>query len=340
MALSRLSWSQASRAESESDGGLALPVVRVLVAGDAARVKALSEALGDPFRRARIELRFERASRIEPAGLLEPAAEDGSARAVLAFDLSRSDRALLYLTDRGRTRVFVRQLELSEGFDEVTLERLVIAARTSVSAILAGESIGLTRQDYERSLRSPPPTPKQPTPKRVRTLSIGSRYEARWLAGSMPAHGPGLMVSSNGERFALGVTVSGHLPWRYQQGDIGLRLVTLGSALSAELRQAIAPGWRASASLGLGLDVTQVEPLALRPGVSETADGCWVLDPFARAQLGLWHTWPSVWLGAFTGLDLEFVRARYTVDRNGQRETLLSPNVVRPLLALGFGTTW
>jgi hypothetical protein len=341
LALSQLSWSGASRAEDEPGGEVALPVVRVLLAGDQARTSRLSEALLDPFRRARIELRFERVPHVEAASLLEPPALDDVSAAVLVFDLSRSNRAVLYLTDRGRSRVFVRELELSESLDEVTLERLVIAARTSVSAILAGESIGLARQDYERSLRAPRPAIAQrPKAKPHRAVSVASRYEARWLSGAVPSHGPGLMLAWSGDRIGLGVTVGGQLPWRYEQGDIGLRLVTFNTVVAVDVRKVLLEGWLATASLGLGLDATLVQPLALSARVTGAADASWAFDPFTRGQLGLSHTWTGFWLGAFGGLDLEFVRARYTIDRDGQRETLLSPQVLRPLLALGFGTIW
>jgi hypothetical protein len=148
------------------------------------------------------------------------------------------------------------------------------------------------------------------------------------------------MLAWNGARIGLGVTIGGHLPWRYEQGDIGLRLVTFNTVLAADVRKLLVEGWLATASLGLGLDVTLIQPLALSAGVSRAADASWAFDPFTRAQLGLAHTWTGFWLGAFAGLDLEFVRARYTIDRDGQRETLFSPNLLRPLLALGFGTTW
>jgi hypothetical protein len=341
LAPSLLSWSGASRAEDDSGSEVAVPVVRVLLAGDEARASRLSEALLDPFRRARIDLRFESVPHIDAASLLEPPAVDDVSAAVLVFDLSRSNRALLYLTDRGRSRVFVRELELGETLDEVTLERLVIAARTSVSAILAGESIGLARQDYERSLRSPTSaTADQPKERSLRTLSVASRYEARWLSGAVPSHGPGLMLAWNRDRIGLGVTVGGHLPWRYEQVDIGLRLVTFNTVVAVDGRKVLVEGWLATASLGLGLDVTLVQPLALSAAVSGAADASWAFDPFTRGQLGLTHTWTGFWLGAFAGLDLQFVRARYTIDRDGQRETLLSPNVLRPLLALGFGTSF
>ncbi len=344
MALAELAFVSLAEAQSASESERALPVVRVLLAGDPARVAQLSEALLDPFRRARIELRFAHESRIEPARLLEPAAMDDVAAAALAFDVSRSDRAILYLTDRSRSRIFVRRFELGGSLDEVELERLVIAARTSVSAILAGESIGVARKEYERSLEpeaaASTSAPLRPAPREHRSLSIASRYEAQWLAGVTPSHGPGLMLLWNSGRLALSAKVGGRLPWRFTQGDLGVRLLTFNAVLGAELRHVLTRGWVASGSFGLGLDATLVQPLVLRAGVARAAEEGFRADPFNRAELGLSHFWPGVWLGAFAALDFQWIRARYTIDRDGARETLLTPHVLRPLLALGLGTVW
>ncbi len=78
-----LAWASTCRADDGSASEQTVPVVRVLLAGDQARAEQLSKALLDPFRRARIELRFDSATHVDSAGLLAPAAPEDVSVAAL-----------------------------------------------------------------------------------------------------------------------------------------------------------------------------------------------------------------------------------------------------------------
>lgn len=310
------------------------------MAGPADDVAALQTALTDPFQRLGVVLQFERRRGIDPVKVGAMAA--GASSAELSFDLSRANAATLFLTDGAR--VYVRTFDLSRGFDEVAIELLVVAARSSVQAILAGAPIGVQRNEYERSVARPSTAsiPPQTTAARKAPASIGSRrrlllasdYELGLLESTTVTHGPGLGLWWSVGQLALRGGVRGRLPLRFASEQVGVDLTAVSARVAAAFEQPVAAQWQVLAGLGAGLDAVRVRPKRLQSNDATLSRTGWTYDPLIQTLGGVAHTWNRLRLGLFLGADVALVRARYTIDRAGQREALFVPWTVRPWASL------
>ncbi len=310
------------------------------MAGPASDLAALQTALSDPFQRLGVVLQFERRLRIDPVKV--GAMESRASSAELSFDLSKANTASLFLTDG--ERVYVRKFDLSSGFDEVAVELLVVAARSSVQAILTGAPIGVQRIEYERSVSAPsaaPAPPKTMAP-RVDAANVGSRprlrlasdYELQLLDTASLSHGPGLGLWWSTGSFALRGGVRGRLPVRFGSEEVGVDLTALSARVAVALEQRVTSRWQVLVGVGAGLDAVRIRPKRLQANDATLARTSWTVDPVAQPLGGLTHAWDELRLGLFMGADVALVRARYTIDRAGQREALFVPWTVRPWASL------
>ncbi len=65
------------------------------------------------------------------------------------LDARVSTRAVIYLVDDAHERFLVRVVPLEHGYDEVAQESLGTIVQSSIEALLAGASVGVTRRDAE-----------------------------------------------------------------------------------------------------------------------------------------------------------------------------------------------
>ena len=97
------------------------------------------------------------------------------------------------MTDGARRRVFVRRIPLQHGFDAVARESVLFVVESSLEAMLAGQEIGVSREEYRRELeatRVPAPAVVQPSRSRAgRRHAIADRRHRR---RRLRRHGPGL----------------------------------------------------------------------------------------------------------------------------------------------------
>lgn len=315
-------------------------VVHVVIAGPERQAAALHAALLEPFGRVQIQLDIVHTVRVSPTAITQPSAV-GRADAELWFDLASPSRATLYLADKDRERIYTRSFRMPPVLDEVALEQLVVAARSSVQALLAGTPLGVRREDYQRSLEPRAPSPKRPeavqrpSPSR-RRLHTYSYYEAGWLAERSVSHGPGLELSRRGEDLLLLASLGARLPVRVDDDPLGVRLTTLTPRLGVGSEGSFATAWSAGAMVSAGFDIGLVQPLALRAESASAQDASWAFDFVVRGSVRLGRHWGRLGVGATFGLDWYPVAARYTIERAGQRETLFAPWTLRPLASLGL----
>jgi hypothetical protein len=322
------------------------PAVRVIVAGRARDVAALTEALREPLGRLHVELATDRARRVDPQQIVEPDPQAEPAVARLWFDLSQPDEAVLYVTDPERTHVYVRRVPLPHGLDEVAREQLTYIARACVETLLAGGELGVTREEYARQVRRAPvrapPAPPPPPPPSRSTLAVGLSgfYEAGAFASGLPVvHGPGLGFSllRAGSRFRplLLVTAQQRIPGTFEGSGARATFTTTALRLGVGGDFAVSRAVSFRGSIGGGVDLHHVTPdaggdaLALRPAF-------WATDPLARFTLGLGLPVWGLRMWLLLGTDLATRDSRYVVLRGAATDPVLSPWRFRPWASLAL----
>ena len=89
--------------------------------------------------------------------------DTASIAARLFVDFTAPGHATLFLIDPRRGRIHVRRVMLDHGFDAVAREGMLFVIEQSIDAILEGREIGVTREEYQRSVVAPPAPPPAPT---------------------------------------------------------------------------------------------------------------------------------------------------------------------------------
>ncbi len=153
-------WGSVARAQAK-------PRVTIVVAADAEQTVAVLEVLQDRLAPVGVRVVSARAAAIDVDAALR--ADPGTDAAVTRvwIDLTDSEHARLYLTDRSWERVLVRAFARTSRSDEVLREELGLIVLNAVETLLAGASVGAPREQVraELGLAATPPSPKpQPKP--------------------------------------------------------------------------------------------------------------------------------------------------------------------------------
>jgi hypothetical protein len=236
--------------------------VDVLVAAPPDACARLESAVGD----AAHPLRWVRTPQIDVGAILErPRAGGAQATARVWIDGARDDRLRVYFVNWTTERFLVRDVPLPDGLNEVALETVAQVIESSVSALLAGAPVGLTREEMATELR-PPPAPSPTPPAEARwEPSIGAFYAVQAFAAEPPVeHGPGLLVhvDRHAGRWRAGAWTSAQyqLPERVQSPLAGARLDTLSLRGGAEVARTLDDRLALGLRLGAGVDAVHIAP--------------------------------------------------------------------------------
>lgn len=323
----------------------------VAIAGSPTHKARLLVALSDAMRRLGIDLQ----PRSLPADLARnqgpspelppPNAVDLPMTARLLIDLREGESVTLYVVDDQRERVFVRRFETPTGLDEVALEQLVLAAASSIEAVLAGRLIGVARRDYEAASRPREHKPAAGPSADTKPRSLGSlsaAYTSAWLGPATVAHGPALGLQLERLPWGVGLRMQGYLPVLVgadNGGGLQVRLTTLGFryrgwlVLPISRRVSLLPG------IGAGADFTQVSPRSDRAEVLTAAKPYWAADGMLQAYVAVAYRSPRWSLSAVVGGDSSLRPVRYAVELAPGMRELFSPFRLRPFLEIELTAT-
>lgn len=364
-----------ARAESEAaEPGEAASALVVLVgaaARDAELRALLLELLG--HRGAAVEVTTR--ERFEPHELLGEATKE---RTVSVFVVpGREGSVGLYFRAPDGARFLLRSVPLRSGFDEVGREQVGQIIETAVSSLLQSPA-GMTREEARVALelqasnergdqasggappddaRAPAPVPPDNVPAPVapaaaaRSITLegwlAARYGASFDGGDLGvAQGPGVEL---GVGFLFrGVRVRmrgvGQRDFSRQLRASGVE-ADLGSwrlGMAADVGGAVASQQWLFASLGVGRVRTEVTPRAAAGSAVVPAAAFESTAPVAHVELRyeLGRSLLRVAIGA--GADLGLVETHYDVARDGRRERVATPWLVRPTasFALGLVPQW
>jgi hypothetical protein len=280
-------------------------------------------------------------------------------------DARAPTRAVLYLVDDAHERFLVRVVPLDGGYDEVACESIGTIVQSSVEALLAGASVGVTREAAEEQVAAiepesaPPPPPQppvrsapaplvappSPTPDRRRTrssltLGIDAGYRAALLhAAPVILHGPelGLRLARGGR----GLSVAGQLqagyrlPLRWEVSHVGAKFQGGGARLAGGLRAGLTSAFSLTVLGSVGAELLRVEP-SVSEGSERPREAFNVLQPMVGAglesELELGRHFAG-WL--MVGAESDLLGHRFDVLRDGVSEPLLDPWPIQGVVRIG-----
>jgi len=333
--------------------------VNAVLASDPAATDRVLAALSASLDGQGVDLVAVTAARIDPLDVAHSTLDRSVAGPVayLWLDLMAT-QPTMYLLDVRSGLVYVRPLAVRADPDPVELELIRLVVDSSVEAILKGRALGVSRDEFERSLApapapeaapkpelepKPEPAPKpapesqpapesRPAPESESTWAIAAGYSGTMLSADSVAHGPELSAERRWPRFRLGVTLWQQLPLAVTRGDVNMRLLSSGIHLLAAFPAAITSHLSASLGLGAGVDATRVTP---RGNGAQPA--FWATDPLVLAMATIEHAFGAAVVSVCIGVDLDLLATRYLVARSDATSVLWSPWRWRPYAALRFG---
>jgi hypothetical protein len=311
--------------------------VDILLAGPDRDVSLLQSALFEPFRRLSLQPQFERAAAIDPRAIAAPPFSAAAAVRV-SLDLKVEGSATLYLVDGTSQRVFVRRFDLSRGLDDIAVEQIVLVTRTSVESILAGEPIGIARDQYVQSLdaQEAKVAPHASTKRPGAFWSGGAGYELSMQSAAVVGQGPDVWVVWAPERFLFSFDVGAMLPVRVTTEYFDAQLAMVSSRVLFGPRVAMGNDWGAGVRLGPGLELTHVAPQATSPP-ARPAESFWAHAFALRAAGSIDHRAGDFLFAASLGVDADLSEVVYVTDSAAGRQSAFTPWLVRPFVTIQIG---
>lgn len=314
------------------------PSVKALLACDPAVAERILPILNGSLVRQGLELVANVVPRIDPLQLVRAPRGPAPAGMVIQLWLDLvAPQPTMYLLDARSGLVYIRPLAVHSDPDAVEIELIRFVVESSVEAMLKGNALGITRDEFERSL-SPPeapvailPSPSAPTPK-PRPWAIALGYSGTMLASDFVAHGPEFAAELRRHNLRLEIDLLQRFPLTVARAGIDTRLISSGVRLHAALPLALGSRTSVSLGLGIGLDATHVAPAGI--GATSTF---WVTDPLVLALTTIEHSFGAVVVSAHLGVEWDVLASRYTATRPDGTAVLWMPLRFRPFAAIRFG---
>ncbi|HEX2877166.1 MAG TPA: hypothetical protein VHP33_38210 [Polyangiaceae bacterium] len=278
----------------------------------------------------------------------------------------------LYFRAPDGARFLVRSVPLRSGFDEVGREQLGQIIETSVTSLLQS-SDGMTREEARVALerqasdegdRAPQSAPQgdapSPTPKRgsdkvsapvapadttgSTTLEgwLAARYGASFNGGGLGvAHGPGVELGFGSlfRRVRVRARGVGQRDFSRQLSASGVAadLASLRLGVALDVGGALGRHQWLFASLGVVREHTQVTPRAATGSSVVPAAAFESTASVAHVELSYELGGSLVRVAVGAGADIGLVETHYDVARDGRRERVATPWLVRPTASIAVG---
>ena len=329
--------------------------VNAVLAGDPVAIEKVLGALRGSLDRQGVDLVAVSAERIDPLEVARSPVDRSAAGPVayLWLDLMAS-QPTMYLLDVRSGLVYARPLAVRADPDAVEIELIRLVVDSSVEAILKGRALGVSREEFERSLATPappaplaaapalpappaPPTVESPQPAEPAADSrprwaIAAGYSGTMLSTDSIAHGPELYGERRWPRLRLGVILRQQLPLTVARSDVDMRLLSSGIHFVAAFPAAITSHLSASFGLGAGVDATRVNP-----GGNGARPAFWATDPLVTAMAALERAFGAAIVSAGIGVDADLLDTRYLVTHSSGTGVVWTPWRWRPFAAMRLG---
>ena len=318
--------------------------INAVLAGDPAAIEKVFAVLRGSLDRQGLDIVAVSVARIDPLDVARLPLDRSPTGPVAHLWLDLAARQpTTYLLDARSGLVYARPLPIHADPDAVELELIRLVVDSSVEAILKGRALGVSRDEFERSLApapapaptpapapAPPPTPAPPKPRPRWAIAAG--YSGTMLSTDSVGHGPELGADFLWPRFRLGMILSQQFQQTVTRADTGMHLLSSGIRIVAAFPTALTSRLSASLGLGAGVDATHVEP----NGVG-AQPAFWATDPMVLAMATLDRAFAASVVSLRVGVDVDLLATRYLVARSNATSVLWTPWRWRPFAALQLG---
>ncbi len=320
---------------------------------DSEELKRFETALRDVLLAKSLGLSSVRKDTVTPEDVaLATTASPGDAASIAArlfIDFTAAGHATLFLIDPRRGRIHVRRVMLDHGFDAVAREGMLFVIQQSIDAILEGREIGVTREEYQRSVVVPPPPPPAPPPPTVpipprvatpptgdRTLLLGGGYDGVAMGSGAYQHAARLVFAARLARVQIGAGARFSAPLSIAGDGVQARLWAAGVSVSGAARLLVLGNLSVSAGLGGGLDITRVEPAVTGSDLQATTV-FWARGPSLRTFVEIERLFGNLSLSLVLGAEAHLLAERYTVKAGSDTRDVFVPRRLRPEAAVLVG---
>jgi hypothetical protein len=275
------------------------------------------------------------------------APEDAAAIVARVYvDFSAPGHAVLFLIDPRRGRVHVRRVTMDHGFDAVARESALFVIEESIDAILEGREIGVSREEYQRSLSAPAPAPAVPGPPSAPSpppptaagtrLLLAGGYDGVAQGSGAYQHGATARIAARRARVQISVAARVAAPVSIAGDGVQARLWAGGAGVSGAARLISIGNFSVSAGLGGGLDLTRVAPTVTAPDL-QSAAAFWAPSPLLRTFVEIERLFGDISLALALGAEIHPLAERYTVKTGDATRDVFVPRRLRPEATLLVG---
>jgi hypothetical protein len=275
------------------------------------------------------------------AAALAAPAEATPIVARLLLDFTVANQATLFLIDPRRGRVYVRRMTLAHGVDAVARASAQFVIEQSIDAILEGRDIGVSREEFQRGVAPPPPAPEAPAPGPApppaqRQLLLAGGYEGVAMGSGEYQHAGKIVFAVRFTRIHLAAAARLAVPLSIAGDGVRARLSTGGVSASAAGRLLSVDSFSVIAGLGVGFDVTRVEPTVTAPDL-QPVGVFWArgasLQPFVEIE----RLFGRISVALVVGAEVHLLDERYTVRTASETRDVFVPRRFRPAATLLVG---
>jgi hypothetical protein len=316
------------------------PGIKALLACDPSVAERILPVLRGSLGRLGLDLAATVVPQLDPLQLVRAPRDPSPTGPVVQLWLDLvAKQPTMYLVDARTGLVYIRPVAVHADPDAVEIELIRFVVESSVEAMLKGSALGITRDEFERSLSpsevpvAAPPPPAAPMKQKQWAAAVG--YSGTMLASNVLAQGPELGVELRRHRFRLSIALLQRLPLTVAQAGVDTRLISSGVRIHASLPVALGAHTSASIGMGVGLDATYVTPA----GIGATS-AFWVTDPLVLALTTIERSLGRVILSAHLGVEWDTLAAQYSVVRPDGTIVLWTPLRFRPVAAILLGSSF
>lgn len=330
------------------------PQAVVVLIGEAANHRALSDVIAELLLRQNVQAQVESRDRFDPNVWLDESSSD--ARSFAFVSVPDAHTAELYFRGPRGQRFMRRELSLRDGLDEVGRELIARVVETSTVALMNTEQ-GVTREQARAELAkdaapapAPPPAPAEaapeeqpepPEPVPLWRVLLGARALGHWTGddlGARVAFGLEAGGRTRAGGFWLGARFTAELGVPQALEASGIK----ANVLSAPLRLGVDAGTGFGLFLGLstGFDIVSLDPdRSDDPALTLQRDSI-ELSAASRAELRYELPLSQALYLAFSALvDVPWRATRFDVEQAGTLKHLATPWRVQPGVAITLGAT-
>ena len=266
--------------------------------------------------------------------------------------LPKPETVQLVFADPNLQRFLVRELPLRRGLDDFGRESVAQVVESSLLVLLEGRT-GMSRADVQVALgpylatysshpstappqhgQPPPEGRARPSPRRAGLRHrLGASYGLQLTGSALgPQQGPGVVSGLEWDRLSDALFIQAAGEWHFERDH---RTTEFDLAVQSSFAWLVF-GWcrplvasKFVTLIGPGLEIDRVKSRSTSGSIASAVPFQVNLSPWARAAVGFELGDSPLVVQLLGTIDAAVYRTHYDINRNGERETMATPWVVR-----------